>query len=253
MTRKQLLSVAVLIVMGTVSTVVAQNSGSGAAQDYATIQQEIKESIRQRHAAYLRGDREAYRQYISDRCYFAGVGGVDTAAQQLESVKPAVGEKLGLELLGDVSVQVYGSTAIATYAQNKKHIYGSQTLNATVGVADTYIKKDGRWLLILHAEVSMPPKRTAAKVDPAIYKAYVGQYEWAPGYVDTVTLNGNKLMARITGEEKAVEFQPENETNFFIENDEDDGVTTFVKDTSGKVTHYVYRAHGQDIIGKKIK
>ena len=253
MTRKQLLSVVVFIVMGAVSTVAAQSSASGAAQDHATIQQEIKESIRQRHAAYLKGDREAYRQYISDRCYFAGVGGIDRADQQLESVKPAVGEKLALEIAGDISVQDYGSTAIATYLQNKKHIYGSQTLNVQVGVADTYIKKDGRWLLILHAEVGIPPKRTAVKVDPAIYKAYVGQYEWAAGYVDTVTLNGNKLMALITGEEKPVEFLPENETSFFTDNDEDDGVTTFVKDASGKVTHYVYRAHGQDIIGKKIK
>lgn len=245
MTRKQWLSVAVFLVMRTVATV--------AAQDHATIQQEIKESIRQRHEAYLKGDREAYRQYISDRCYFAGVGGVDRADQQLESVKPVVGEKLAIEIADDISVQDYGSTAIATYLQNTKHIYGSQTLNVQVGVADTYIKKDGHWLLILHAEVSMFPKRTAVKVDPAIYKAYVGEYEWAPGYVDVVTLNGNKLMALLTGEDHAEEFLPESETTFFTADDSDYGLTTFIKDASGKVTHYVYRVHGQDIIGKKIK
>jgi len=239
--------------MGLLSTLSAQSSAPEAPQDYATIAGEIKESIRQRHAAFLRGDREAYRQFITEKCYFVGAGGVDMAAEQLAGMKPAVGEKREIEIGSDISVQAYGPTAIATYLQNKKHIYGNQTLSVPVGVADTYIRKDGRWLLVLHAEMNILAKRVPVKVDPAIYKAYVGQYEWGPGFVDTVQLSGNKLMALLTGEEKADEFFPVSETTFFAADDEDDGLITFVKDASGKVTHYVYRAHGQDIIAKKIK
>ena len=38
------------------------------------------------------------------------------------------------------------------------------------------------------------PARVEAKVDPAIYDAYVGEYELAPGFILIVTREGDRLM-----------------------------------------------------------
>jgi hypothetical protein len=70
-------------------------------------------------------------------------------------------------------------------------------------------------------------------------------------FVDTIWLADGKLMAQATGNDKAVEQQALNETTFFQDGDE--GLVTFEKDASGKVSRYVYRMKGQEITAKKIK
>ena len=55
---------------------------------------------------------------------------------------------------------------------------------------------------------------TVATVSPAVYDAYVGQYELAPGFILTVTREGDRLMTQATGQEK-IEIFPLSETEFF--------------------------------------
>lgn len=88
------------------------------------------------------------------------------------------------------------------------------------------------------------------KVDPAIYDAYVGQYELWSGFVITITREGDKLMEQATGQPK-FELFPESETKFFLR--VVDAQVTFVKDEKGQVTGIVLRQNGQDVPGKKIK
>jgi ketosteroid isomerase-like protein len=216
------------------------------------LERELRANIAQRNAAYLKGDREAFLPYLADGCLFVGVNGVETVAEKAERLKAAQGETVTLEMASGMRVQEHGGTAIAAYLQHEKHAYGHQSFTAERGIVDTYVRKGDRWLLASHAEIRTNPKRAVAKVDPAVYKQYLGQYEWGPGFVDTLTLKGDRLMARLTGEDEA-ELLPEDATSFFITEDSDDGVTTFVKGPSGAVTHYVYRAGGQEVVARKIK
>src|SRR5262249_20100979 len=102
----------------------------------------------------------------------------------------------------------------------------------------------------------IPPEPVSVKVDPTLYETYVGQYEWTTTLVSTITSNGDKLLEQFPGDEKS-ELLPENETTFFIKGEAASGDSArivFVKDSSGRVTHYIYRAYGStDRIIKKIK
>ena len=89
-----------------------------------------------------------------------------------------------------------------------------------------------------------------AKIDPNIYDGYVGQSEYAPGAVDTVTLEGDHLMVQ-TKEQAKEEIFPENETTYFGKGK--DWRLIFVKDEQGRVTSARFRQNGQDLIGKKIR
>lgn len=94
------------------------------------------------------------------------------------------------------------------------------------------------------------PARVAVTVDPAIYDAYVGEYELAPGFILTVTREGDRLMTQATGQAK-VEVYPSAPTEFFLK--VVDAQISFKKDAAGAVTHLVLHQGGRDVPAKKIR
>jgi CubicO group peptidase (beta-lactamase class C family) len=100
-----------------------------------------------------------------------------------------------------------------------------------------------------------PREREVAKVDPKIYEAYVGDYEFKvnPQLTVTVTFSteGGKLFAQQNGSAKR-EWLPASETEFFSLSS---GSTfTFIKDAQGHVTEAVIDQGGGEIYhGRKIK
>jgi CubicO group peptidase (beta-lactamase class C family) len=95
-----------------------------------------------------------------------------------------------------------------------------------------------------------PAERTVAKVDSAVYDAYVGEYEIAPGFILTVTREGDRLMTQATGQQK-VEVFPSSETEFFLK--VVDAQITFVRGPSGTVDQLVLHQGGRDMPAKKRK
>jgi CubicO group peptidase (beta-lactamase class C family) len=96
----------------------------------------------------------------------------------------------------------------------------------------------------------VPVERVVVKVDPKIYDSYVGEYELAPGFVFTVTREGDHLMVQATGQGKT-EIFPTSETNFFPKVVRAD--FTFVKDAEGRVTQLILNQGGRQQPAKKIK
>jgi hypothetical protein len=94
------------------------------------------------------------------------------------------------------------------------------------------------------------PAPVAVTVDPASYEAFVGEYELAPGFVLTVTREGDRLMTQATGQGK-VEVFPSAPTEFFLK--VVDAQISFVKNAEGKVTSLVLHQGGRDMPAKKIK
>lgn len=96
-----------------------------------------------------------------------------------------------------------------------------------------------------------PPtmERQGIELDPQLYDAYVGQYEFEPGKILTITKEDNRLMRRGGGGVKA-ELFPETETRFFRQ--DVDMLTIFVKDTAGQVTHLLHQREGLERSARKI-
>lgn len=93
-------------------------------------------------------------------------------------------------------------------------------------------------------------ERKAIKVDPKILETYVGQYQLTPTLTITITREGDKLYAEVTGQQK-IEIYAESETDFFIT--VVDAQLTFVKDEKGEVTHLVLHQNGQNAPARKVK
>lgn len=108
----------------------------------------------------------------------------------------------------------------------------------------------GPWRLAQKTDKPLPWDRQQITLDPAIYTAYVGEYEIAPTFSLTILVVGDTLMVQPTGEE-AAELFPASETRFFLT--AIDAEIEFVKDGAGKVTGLIFHQGGQGFSGKKVK
>lgn len=105
-------------------------------------------------------------------------------------------------------------------------------------------------IAILFGEAySLPRKHVVAEVDPQEYDALVGKYQLAPGAVFTVTRDGDRLRAQLTGQGK-IEIFPESETEFFYKIV--DAQITFHKDDAGRVTHLVLHQNGAHMKAERV-
>jgi len=95
-----------------------------------------------------------------------------------------------------------------------------------------------------------PQTRVETKIDPTRIDRFLGQYEFGPGRMITVTREGDKLFAQ-RGSEPAFEMFAESDTKYFLKIG--DVRFEFVIESSGAVSGLVLRANGQEMQGKKVK
>jgi hypothetical protein len=89
---------------------------------------------------------------------------------------------------------------------------------------------------------------TVAKIDPAVFDAYVGDY-LVGSRVCTVVKEGDKLLLVAPGWMKAEAF-PESETRFFLR--AMDAQMTFVRNEKGEVTGFVFEMGNRTMQAKKV-
>jgi len=95
-----------------------------------------------------------------------------------------------------------------------------------------------------------PAERTIVKVDPALFRDYVGSFQLAPNFVLTITQEGDHLFAQATGQPKA-EIFAESDREFFPK--VSDAQITFVRDSPGRVTELILHQGSEDTHAKRIE
>jgi hypothetical protein len=208
---------------------------------------EIKQLIRERLDAYGRADAIGWSRFVADDCL---CGTSTKAALQREIAARLSKVRNWYGDIVDLEVRLYGDTAVARYRLTEYSELGSQRISFQEWRNETHVRRGGMWKLIAGGESEIPQDPDVAKIDPKIYDAYVGQYEYAPGVVDTVIREGDHLLVQVTGQGKEEVF-PENETTYFGK--QQDWRMIFVKDAQGRVISVRFRQHGQDFIAKKIR
>ena len=87
-------------------------------------------------------------------------------------------------------------------------------------------------------------------VDADVLKQYTGEYELAPNFILTVSLEEGKLMVQATGQGKA-ELFAEKENFFFLK--VADIQVEFIKNADGKTDKLILHQGGRDTTAKRIK
>jgi CubicO group peptidase (beta-lactamase class C family) len=97
---------------------------------------------------------------------------------------------------------------------------------------------------LAHGEaVKLTSERTAISVPPGVLQAYVGTYEFSPGFNYLVTLDGDQLMGQL-GQQQSYPLYPETPTFFFLK--VVDAQVEVVKDAGGSVSALILHQGGRD-------
>ena len=201
---------------------------------------------------YLRGDKTTFDRLVADD--FTGTdesATVRNKAQEREVIQAPPSSIKASLTNEDVQVRIYGDTALVNGRIVYKAQPGGQTeISFQSRFTDTLLKRRGSWQVFARHYSRLPPERTAVKLDPRIYDAYVGQYELAPGFVLSVAREGDALMTQATGQPK-LELLPESEIGFFIK--DISAVFVFMRDEKGEVNQLITIQDGRIIAAKRIK
>jgi ketosteroid isomerase-like protein len=217
-----------------------------------TDEQELKEITRKRFDAEASRDVTYLSRLYADELSIANPEGrIASKEVVLTNMKQAPESIKRSSRLEQVRVRLVGDTAIVTGINNIGMQIGNQEQKNKVRFTDTYVRRQGNWQLLATHSSRMPTERQAAKVDPKIYDAYVGEYELVSGLIVTVMREGDRLMTQTSGLPDKAELLTESETTFFYRGS--NASVIFHKDTAGKVTHMVFKDQGQEIKAKKIK
>jgi CubicO group peptidase (beta-lactamase class C family) len=199
-------------------------------------------------AIYLSNKMEAHpilqaNAAVSPKVYDAYVGRYDYGGPILTVTRQ--GDRLFTQLAGQPKFEIFPKSeteffwkvveAQVTFVKNEKgevtgavHRQGGQTIHAP-----------------------RLEKETLVKVDPALFDAYVGKYDFGNGKtVLTVTKEGDRLLAQLTGQPQ-FEIFPKSETEFFWRVVQ--AHIVFVKDEKGKVAKGIFQQGGQTIEAPKVE
>jgi hypothetical protein len=93
--------------------------------------------------------------------------------------------------------------------------------------------------------------KTIYSVDPKVFKAYVGQYDFSGGEILTISIKNNVLEGQITGQNK-VKLQPIGDHQYFIE---DFNVQIhFIQSEDGGINEVVFiTRHGRQIARRMVE
>ncbi|WP_315789918.1 serine hydrolase [Fischerella sp. JS2] len=140
------------------------------------------------------------------------------------------------------------STRIARYPDEQVSIIVLTNIDAAV-VAPVISITNDLAAILFNQPYELPMQRQVIELDPAIYDAYVGQYELEPGWVMIVTKKSDRIFTQWAGQER-VEMFPESSTKFFLK--AMDAQRTFVVDETGKASYVILHQGGRDRIATRV-
>ena len=207
----------------------------------------LQRLIRERLDAYARRDAAGWAGYVDEE----GLGGGATkaAVRQAISSRPSSVKNWYGDISG-LTVRVHGDVAMARYRVTEFTEIGGHRIELDEWRTETYIHRGAAWKLIGGADVVVPRDPAIARIDARAYDSYLGRYEYAPGLIDTVTREGDRLFVQSTGQEKE-ELFPESDTTFFAKGQ--DWRVVFERGGHGAASFLRFRQNGQDLVARRVQ
>jgi ketosteroid isomerase-like protein len=150
--------------------------------------------------------------------------------------------------LQDFVVHVSGDVAVATFIHQRVTYYG-QILETKYRSSETWIKRGADWKMIASQGREMLPDPLTVTLSSGQLNDYVGEYRVGSGVAVKISMDGNALAASTNGE-KPVALAPEARDFFFTPGSSRTSII-FQRNASGRVTGYVRRSEGRDLVFTK--
>ena len=236
--------------------IIASATLSFAQADNSKAIQEIDKLTETFRAAYFRRDTEVLNPLLAEDFLIVSnpaTPGVNKTLFLAGLKRPLVSpQRWDSYEFSEVVKHAYGDAVIVFSVVTQKGMNpNNEPYTSRWRATTTAVKRQDSWQIAAIHLSSIPRERVAAKVDPKVFDAYVGQYQF-PSAVITVAREGDKLFWQASTSTSKLELIPANDTTFYLPNSQTQNL--FVKDESGKVTHVKQiLSDGNDASFKKIK
>jgi hypothetical protein len=202
--------------------------------------------------AVAHADARRYAKYVADDAVFVDDYGVqETAAAHIATIgrRPVGRSRYVLD-----SVQVdrrKDDFVIVTWTGAEYVMFGTQEVRTAYRGVETWVARAGRWLTESHSEAQVIVAPPPLQVPPETLQDYVGRYEWWPGYIDTITRDGDQLFSQGTGDTERTLSVAATPESFYFPGEPN--LVVFARDRTGRVTHYVLHwSDGHTTVARRI-
>ncbi len=142
-----------------------------------TAEEEVIAAVRNRLDAGARNDVKEWARYVADDSLApleGALGFKQSYIKAHERWPSAVKYYYGP--LEDIKVRIHGDTAVIAYRAKQYNDIGGQITYQQTWQIETLMRRGKAWLQVAVADAPIALVPAVAKVDPALYDAYVGQY-----------------------------------------------------------------------------
>jgi len=218
----------------------------------ATVSDLLKHQTQELFDAVGNGDSTVWEKYLDADLSYLDENGVltghkDTVAQ----IQP-----LPKGISGDIKVvnwvdHDFGDTHVTSFDCDEHEDFHGQKLHALYRSLGTWRKTPGGWKLVAMQTIAGQLDPPVVTLPPDVLAEYAGEYEVGPDLHITIALANGELTSSSNGgkpsplrvELKDVLFTPGQPRVRKI----------FVRDAQGRVTGYLNRREGRDVVVRKVK
>ena len=225
---------------------------STAEASFSAIQTQAVAASRARAEAFNVRDLAAFARATAPDCVITGEDGA------IHSVKATLAEFRSLPSadeqfvnLRDYQARTFGNVVVLNFVYDDLERFGASQIDSKVRSTEVWKRMCGRWMMLAKSLTSIPVNhRPGIAVDLAKLAEYVGRFEWRPGSIDELSIEGEHLVSRFNGAGAERTYFAAPDVNI---TEGDLGEVLFQRSAAGTITGYLYRrADGQTIAATKL-
>jgi ketosteroid isomerase-like protein len=226
----------------------ATSMPSFAAEDTTAL---IKRQSQEFSDASATGNAAAFQRLLDDHVTFINEGG-ETATKK-DIVGSAGPLPKGIEnhlVQTDFHVQLYGTVAVTSFTDVQTELAHGQTFHAKYRSTEVWLKEGADWRMISSQTIALADDPPSVVLSDKELGDYVGTYSGGPDFMFKIARNGSGLTGTL-GSNPTVAMKAEVRDVLFTPG-QPRLRRIFQRDAQGKITGFVSRREGHDLVFKRV-
>jgi hypothetical protein len=216
------------------------------------IETELRSKTQELLDAIAPGHVQVWRKYLHERVVHVDENGiVRTKEELLKELTPLPAGLEGRLEIASFKVEIHGSVAVVTHEDQEHLAYHGQQLASRFRATDTWLNTADGWRLIASQILALQKDPPAATLTEDQLCAYNGVFALTEEITETIRCKAGALSAVRSGRAE-VSYKPETADVFFAPG-RPRTRRIFKRDAAGKVTGFVDRREGEDIVWRKLR
>jgi len=197
------------------------------------------------------GDGAGMAKMLDDNVVFFNEGGDQATKKDMTSGGAPPGKGVTIKMtVEDWHCAVHGNVAVASFIDNQQMNFHGQPFHAKYRSVETWMKEGNAWRMIGSETLALQDDPAGVALPAKTLDEYVGTYAAAPDVTFTFARKGSDLVASLNGGAPTV--QKAELRDVFFTPGRARARKIFLRDASGKITAFVNRREGHDLVFKRV-